>query len=58
MTRIAAMNFASDGADEASPAAKAGEMVKPARTAVATVIEKTAADLQLNSTPFRLTCFR
>jgi hypothetical protein len=46
------MNFASDGADEPSAAAKTGEIARPVITAVITMITKVTARLHLNRAPF------
>ena len=51
------MNFASGGVDDASSAAKTGDIVRSARTMVAIVIEKMADDLQVNAPLVRLNLF-
>ena len=45
------MNFASDGADEPSAAAKTGEIARPVITVLIAKITKDTAGLQLNCAP-------
>ena len=46
------MNFASDGTDEPSAAAKTGEIARPVITAVIMMITKVTAGLYLNCALF------
>jgi hypothetical protein len=52
------MNIASDGGDEAYPAAEAGETGRTVTIALITRMGKISADLQLNGATFRLNLLR
>jgi hypothetical protein len=52
------MNIASDGGDEASPAAEIGETARTVTIALITKMGKVSAGLQLNGATFRLNLLR
>jgi hypothetical protein len=52
------MNIASDGGDEASPAAEIGETARAVTIALITKMGKVSAGLQFNDATFRLNLLR